>query len=59
MKAIVCDKCGKVRLLDEVSNEKYPDEFAQLSEPGKWTTIDLCAKCYADLIAALRGGEGK
>ena len=53
MKAIVCDKCGKVVLLPDAPTA-FPTGINRLSMPSKDCDIDLCDECTDELIAAVR-----
>ena len=55
MKAIVCDKCGHVMLLEDYPFCDSPDGAFTLYSHGKKTVdLDLCEKCAAELVAAVR-----
>ena len=58
MKAIVCDKCGAVVLLEDgpISSPKGINHVDGAALPSGG--IDLCDKCTAELVAAVRGAEG-
>lgn len=59
MKAIVCDKCGKVVLLED----KYPLGKAEgihcltlNNDYDRESKLDLCQECAEELMAAVRKG---
>ena len=55
MLAIVCDCCGKVRLLDGEEIFHRPTGFKILSDDGNFPSkIDLCEECAEQLMAAVR-----
>ena len=51
MKAIVCDKCGRVILLSD--DEFFPDGINRLEMLSKRQSIDLCDECTEELMAAV------
>lgn len=53
MKAIVCDKCGKVVLL-EGDSFRYPDEINVLYIQDKGQQIDMCNECTNELLEGIR-----
>lgn len=55
MKAIVCDKCGKVSLIPEDSITYCPENgvYYLVSDDGK-RKLDLCEECAEELMAAVR-----
>lgn len=53
MKAIVCDKCGKVVLLPDAPTAA-PTGINRLFMPKKGFDLDLCDECTDELIAAVR-----
>ena len=59
MHAIVCDKCGKVILLEEdrVRGLCIPDDVFILRNDRRDTRIELCEDCGNELVAAVRGLE--
>ena len=59
MKAIVCDKCGKVILLEEDRSRctYIPDDVFILRNDRRDMRIELCEACGNELIAAVRGKE--
>lgn len=60
MKAIVCDKCGKVALLEDDKPYMYPTGVYRLVSDGcKAKDLDLCEDCAGELVEAVRGMEGK
>lgn len=60
MKAIVCDKCGKVVLLEDNGPYMYPSGVYRLvNDERKEKTLDLCEDCAGELVEAVRGMEGK
>lgn len=62
MKAIVCDKCGKVNLLeDERPYLMSPAGVYRLLGDKDWLSLDLCEECAYELMEAVRrtkDGEG-
>lgn len=54
MKAIVCDKCGKVNLLEDDKPYMYPTSVYRLISDRESSVIDLCEECTAELVAAVR-----
>ena len=55
MKAIVCDKCGKVVLLeDEKPYMCNPIGVYTLYKGGSDEVIELCEECGNDLISEVR-----
>lgn len=60
MKAIVCDKCGKVTLLEDEFPYRYPSSVYRLvCESGKAKELDLCEDCADGIIEALRRRDGE
>ena len=57
MKAIVCDKCGKVVLMSDDELAICPEGINILQMLGKRQTIDLCDECTDELVAAIRNGD--
>lgn len=55
MKAMVCDKCGKVVLLPD-NPGICPDGISTLYMSHKQQEIDLCDECVDELVQALRKG---
>lgn len=55
MLAIVCDCCGKTKLLADEELHKIPDGYSVLSRGlnGR-DKIDLCEECREKLMAAVR-----
>jgi hypothetical protein len=53
MKAIVCDKCGKVVLLPD-EPLRCPEGINTLVMRGTHREIDLCDECVDELVAAVR-----
>lgn len=56
MKAIVCDKCGKVTLIED-DKPTYSEEsgvFHLIGSFGTASQIDLCKDCAQELMAAVR-----
>lgn len=55
MKAIVCDKCGKVTLLED---DIYPygkdNGLYYLVSDTNSTKLDLCAECAEELLTLVR-----
>lgn len=64
MKAIVCDKCGKVTLLEDDKPYTYaPIGIYVLLNELAGTRLELCEDCGNELIEAVRrekdgGGDG-
>lgn len=59
MRAIVCDKCGKVVLLDEDERDYSVKQGTAclLIQDGHQTHIDLCEECARELMdVAIRKG---
>lgn len=55
MKAIVCDKCGKVVLLeDNVPIFYAPIGIYRLESQKDGTMLELCEDCGNELISAVR-----
>ena len=60
MKAIVCDRCGKVTLLEDEFPYLYPSGVYRLvHDAGKAKEIDLCEDCADGLIEVLRRMDGE
>lgn len=57
MKAIVCDKCGKVILIPDEIVYEYATGINRLSMMTKRLEIDLCDECADELVAAVREGK--
>ena len=59
MKAIVCDKCGKVTLLEDHKPYVSPSGVYRLvGDSGIYEQeFDLCEDCVGDLRKGLRGME--
>lgn len=57
MKAIVCDKCGKVVLMEDDGLTTCTEGINILQMLGKRQTIELCDECTDELVAAVRKGE--
>lgn len=55
MKAIVCDKCGHVTLLEDYPfSTKAKGVYTLYGEGDKGIDLDLCEKCAAELVDAVR-----
>lgn len=55
MKAIVCDKCGKVVLLEDGKPFMFaPIGIYRLDNEKDGTVLELCTECGDELIAAVR-----
>lgn len=54
MKAIVCDKCGKVNLLEDERPYMYPTGVYRLVNDADSSVIDLCEECANELVEAIR-----
>lgn len=60
MKAIVCDKCGKVILLEDDRPYCYPSGIYRLvNERGGAKELDLCEDCAGELVEVLRRMDGE
>lgn len=57
MKAIVCDKCGKVILLPDEPSALFPRGTARLIMVGSQEELDVCQECADELFAAVRKGK--
>ncbi len=57
MKAIVCDCCGKVMLLE--GGFRLPATVYTLSKRGRESDLDLCEECAENLTKAIRKGVGE
>jgi hypothetical protein len=53
MRAIVCDCCGKVELLDETGPCVVMTSYRLLG-PDESLCIDLCEECAKDIVKATR-----
>jgi hypothetical protein len=59
-KAYVCDKCGKVLLLEDSKPYMSPTGIYQLVGDKEEYTVDLCESCVKELFESVRnGGDGK
>lgn len=59
MKAYVCDKCGKVVLIEDFPGI-MPEGINYMSGPGlPEGGLDLCDECVAELLAAVRTVKGE
>ena len=54
MKAVVCDKCGKVILLPDGKDTYDPENGVFHLYGDGFTAIDLCRECTDELVAAVR-----
>ena len=54
MKAIVCDKCGKVNLLEDEKPYMDPSGVYRLIGDRDDTVLDLCENCANELVEAVR-----
>jgi hypothetical protein len=56
MKAIVCDSCGKVVLLEDYCPGRMPTGFHRMIHDSFVDKVDLdiCDECYNRLIEAVR-----
>lgn len=55
MKAIVCDKCGKVTLFEDDKPYCSPSGVYRLSGDGGFKDVlDLCEDCVGELMKAVR-----
>lgn len=52
MRAIVCDRCGKVMLLPD--DRLWTDEGYTLRGMKKELNLDLCEECAEELVKATR-----
>lgn len=59
MDAIVCDRCGKVHLLEDGYRLVYPENMTKLNGfvGGKEVRLDLYADCAENIIGLTRNGE--
>lgn len=57
MKAIVCDKCGSVILLED-GPPAYPAGIYRLTGGDTALNLDLCENCAAELVDACRKVKG-
>lgn len=59
MRAYVCDKCGKVVLVDDFPSicDKGINHVSGSGLPGG--NMDLCDTCVAELVAAVRTVKGE
>lgn len=53
-KAIMCDKCGKIALLDDNKPYIYPCGIYRLITDKDDSVLDLCEACAAELVEAVR-----
>ena len=61
MRAIVCDKCGKVVLLDDKDGFEFHTHtkiYRLIGDHREARDLDLCDDCANELIEAVRGTEG-
>ena len=57
MKAYVCDRCGKIMILDD---PYYPPKGSyRLSGDDKDLCLDFCENCAKDITSALRREVGE
>lgn len=54
MKAIVCDKCGHVTLLEDDMPYYSPTGVYRLIDDKGGVNVDLCESCAAELVEAVR-----
>lgn len=54
MKAYVCDKCGKVILLEDERPYMMPSGVYQLIGDTDKMHLDLCEECANELVEAVR-----
>ena len=54
MKAIVCDKCGKVILLADGERYYHQKAIVKLINTATQEEMDLCDECAEELKAAVR-----
>ena len=58
MLAIVCDCCGRTRLLSEEETHRRPSCYSLVSIDGlKPEKFDLCEECTKRLVANVRKGK--
>lgn len=59
MRAYVCDKCGKVVLVDDFSSlfDEGINHVSGSGLPGR--NLDLCDTCVEELVAAVRTVKGE
>lgn len=59
MKAIVCDKCGKVIPLEDDWPCRYPaGAYRLVNDRAEAKPIDLCEECVGELVKCLRKMDG-
>ena len=58
-KAIMCDKCGKIMLLDDDHPYAAPAGLYRLICSSKREEIDLCDECGKELTETLRTTRGE
>ena len=54
MKAIVCDMCGNVNLLEDDRPYMFPSGVYQLISDNNSSVVDLCEVCAAKLMESVR-----
>ena len=55
MKAIVCDKCGKVMLLaDDALYCRPTGAYRLVKDTGDYSVVDLCEDCANEIVDAVR-----
>ena len=60
MKAIVCDMCGRVILLEDDKPYICPSGVYRLvSDKGYASEVDLCENCAGNLVKVLRRMDGE
>lgn len=60
MDAIVCDRCGKVLLLEDgFRSSRLPEDIARMNGfiGGKEVYLDLCADCAENIVGLTRNKE--
>jgi hypothetical protein len=58
MLAIVCDCCGKTRLLSEDETYHRPSQFSVVTrDRARPEKFDLCEECTEKLVVAVRKGK--
>lgn len=55
MRAIVCDCCGKVILMEEHDSWQKVDGVHYIVGKSDFTELDLCDECYNKLMDGVRG----
>lgn len=53
-KAIMCDKCGKITLLEDDKPYMYPCGIYRLMNDQDGSVLDICEVCATELVEAVR-----